>query len=297
MDIDSKLTPGRYVVAVSGGVDSVVLLHILRTIPGLGLTVAHFDHGIRSDSADDQRFVRDLAREYGLPYVFGEGKLGPTASEAVARQARYQFLHRVRTAADAQAVVTAHHQDDALETAILNIVRGTGRRGMTSLQSTDIVKRPLLHIPKVHIVRYAQDNQLLWHEDSTNASDAYKRNYVRHNLLTRFRPADREVLHDIIVDMRHGNAELDELLAQVVVSMSDDGRLHRHSLIMLPHTVAREVMAAWLRASGVAEIDTKMLERLVRAAKTYETGKRVDVTTQYVMEVGKAYLALERTER
>jgi tRNA(Ile)-lysidine synthase TilS/MesJ len=241
--------------------------------------------------------VGELAAQYGLPYVYDEGRLGQGESEAVAREARYAFLHKVRESSGAQAVVMAHHSDDVLETAILNIVRGTGRRGLTSLKSTDIVKRPLLHTPKADIIRYAQDNQLLWREDSTNASDAYKRNYVRHAILPRFSAGDRERLHEIIVGMRGSNVELDELLEQLIIDMSDQSSLRQSVFVMLPHVVAREVMATWLRLHKVDEIDKKMVERLVHAAKTFHDGKRVDVNRDWHLRVCKNYLALERTER
>src|SRR5882724_1815869 len=132
------IKPGRYVVATSGGVDSMALLHLLYQMSrdsdaGWWLTVAHFDHGIRSDSAEDRQLVQAIARQYGLPFVYDEGRLGPGASEATARQARYSFLHQVLGASGARAIMTAHHQDDVLETAIFNLIRGTGRKGLTSL--------------------------------------------------------------------------------------------------------------------------------------------------------------------
>jgi tRNA(Ile)-lysidine synthase len=88
--------PAKYVVAVSGGVDSVVLLHILaRRVPSQRLVVAHFDHGIRPDSYEDLRLVARMANDHGLAFLSDEGKLGPDASEAAARDARYRFLRRV----------------------------------------------------------------------------------------------------------------------------------------------------------------------------------------------------------
>jgi len=291
------LAPGSYVVAVSGGVDSVTLLHVLLAQPGLKLTVAHFDHGVRVDSAEDEKLVRGMAKSYDLPYVTARGNLGPDISEAAARQARYDFLHTVRRAAAADAIVTAHHQDDALEAAIHNILRGTGRRGLTSLRSTDGIKRPLLHIPKTEIIQYAKDNQLLWREDSTNAGDAYTRNYIRHNIVPRFNAADREKLHGIIVAMRQTNAELDAVLDNVLAEQLSEKGMTRSWFIMLPHTAAREVMAAWLRQGGVGDIDKKMVERLVHAAKIFQPGRQVHVAGNLTMHVGKAYLALKHIER
>jgi tRNA(Ile)-lysidine synthetase-like protein len=295
--MDIYLEPGRYVVAVSGGVDSVVLLHVLAARPDLRLTVAHFDHGIRPDSREDRLFVQELAASHGLPFVYDEGILGPKASEEVARKARYDFLHRARQASGAQALVTAHHQDDALETAIINILRGTGRRGLTSLKSTDIVKRPMLHISKTDIRSYADKNNLKWHEDSTNADQMYLRNHIRHRIVPRLPIAEKARLHRLITDMHQTNTELDSLLAECLKNIIVDDKLRRHAFIMLPHAVALEVMAAWLRANNIRDFDKTMLERMVHAAKIYSTDRRVDVTGSVKLSVGKDYLALVSIER
>src|SRR4051812_36593671 len=98
-----KLIPGTYVVAVSGGVDSVALLHMLRQQneggePPLKLVVAHLDHGIREDSADDRKHVQTVAETWGLPFTYHEARLGAGTSEAEAREHRYDFLHQVRQA-------------------------------------------------------------------------------------------------------------------------------------------------------------------------------------------------------
>src|SRR6266542_1461422 len=146
-----RVSPGKYVVAVSGGVDSMVLLDLLRQKPKLELVVSHFDHGIRPDSEEDRRLVQRIARAYGLPFVYARGNLGPKAGEALAREARYAFLRRVQQEQGAKAIITAHHQDDMLETAIMNLLRGTGRRGLSSLKSREGLLRPLLNWTKKDI--------------------------------------------------------------------------------------------------------------------------------------------------
>ena len=143
-----ELEPGVYVVAVSGGVDSMVLLDLLRRQKDLKLVVAHLDHGIRSDSDLDRQLVQQVASKHGLAFVYNTAQLGPGASEALARKARYNFLRRVQLATNATAIVTAHHQDDLIETAILNLLRGTGRKGLSSLGDDKHLRRPLLHVSK-----------------------------------------------------------------------------------------------------------------------------------------------------
>ena len=119
------LKPGKYVLAVSGGVDSMTLLDVLSKNTELDLVVAHFNHGIRDDSSEDEKLVLEAARKYNLSVRLGHARLGPKASEADARQARYIFLHSVVRQEDAKALITAHHQDDMLETAILNLLMVT----------------------------------------------------------------------------------------------------------------------------------------------------------------------------
>lgn len=291
------LEPGRYVVAVSGGVDSMALLHMLNQQPGLQLTVAHLDHGIRQDSAEDRRLVQETAQAKGLPFVYHEARLGAGTSEAAARKARYDFLHKVRNSSGARAIVTAHHQDDVLETAIINLIRGTGRKGLASLSSRHDVERPLLDYPKATLIAYARDQGLIWREDSTNQNTDYLRNYVRQRLLPRFDEAARERLRGLINQTRHTNRAIDTMLTSQLHMQSIAGKLDRVWFNHLPHAVAREMMAAWLRAHGASGFDSKALERLVVAAKVAPAGRLFDVAGGISMAVGARDLALDVLER
>jgi len=292
------LPKGRYVVAVSGGVDSVVLLHLLSQQPQLELIVAHFNHGIREDSHEDEVLAAKLASQYDVPFVSERGQLGPDVSEATARTARYQFLDRVLHDHRAQAIVTAHHEDDMLETAIINVLRGTGRKGLSSLGSHEHLLRPLLHVKKEDIYAYAKANQLEWHEDSTNQDEKYLRNYVRQSILTKFTPEQRAQLLAIIDKAKQLNESIDDLLnTELHLAVSAD-KLSRHWFIMLSHSVAREVLLGWLRqkSSGIT-VDRKTLEYLVQQAKTLAPGQRISVNKDYEILVGKEGLALKRRDR
>lgn len=296
-----ELQPGSYVVAVSGGVDSVVLLHILATNDHLPTTnyqfgVAHYDHGIRENSEEDRRFVGALAKQYGLPYVYDEGDLGPNASEEAARKARYKFLHTVQVQMDADAIITAHHQDDVIETAIINLLRGTGRKGLSSLRSRDGVVRPLLHIPKAEILVYAKKHGLTWHEDSTNKDTRYLRNYVRLQIVPKLDSAKRTKLLDVIEHAKSVNTQIDDILIAMLHTQPEGNTLERHRFIMLPHAVSMEVMAAWLRHVQ-ATFDARGLMRLTIAAKTYAPGHSIDVDRNWCISVHKKTLALTRRDR
>lgn len=295
MELD--LPAGRYVVAVSGGVDSMALLHKLAHTPGMKLTVAHLDHGIRPDSAEDRRLVQRVSEKYKLPFVFHEAKLGTGASEATARKARYDFLRQVAKASGASAIITAHHQDDVLETIILNLLRGTGRKGLSSLQSTAELKRPLLNTTKQGLLRYAKAHHLEWREDSTNLSDGYLRNYIRHHLLPRFDAGARAEMLGIARAAATRNQKIDVLVSQILDQAPETQVLHRTTFLMLPHAVATEVMAAWLRRQGDIEITRALVNGLVVAAKTGRIGSRVDVNRRLVLEIQKETLALRPRER
>ncbi len=287
----------HYIVSVSGGVDSVVLLDVLANQATASLTVAHFDHGIRENSRDDRLFVQNLARDYGLPFVYDEGRLGPNASEAVAREARYMFLRRAKEAAEATAIATAHHQDDVLETAIINLLRGTGRKGLSSLQSTEEIYRPLLTTPKANLITYAQAHGLEWREDSTNADPSYLRNYVRQRILVRFDESSRRQLRQHIDAAMLINAELDSLVIHQLELQPAHNELDRRWFISLPHAVAREIIAMWLREHGASGFNKKTIERLVAQCKTLMPGKQIDVDGRYKIAIKPNILALSPRDR
>jgi len=231
----TDLAPGKYVAAVSGGVDSMALLHMLQKRPGVDLVVAHLDHGIREDSAEDRELVQEYCASHNIKFVYEEAHLGQNASEESARQARYNFLRHACANFKARAIITAHHQDDLLETAIINIIRGTGRRGLSALANHDRLMRPLLHVGKAEILAYARAHGLVWREDSTNLDQKYLRNYVRHQIAARLSEEQRKNLLSIIVRHSALNSEINREL---------DGWLSEH-VELLPGTYSDPDMAGF----------------------------------------------------
>ena len=265
-----------YIIAVSGGVDSVVLLHKLMTFPANPkpvYVVAHFDHGVRDDSASDAEFVRDLARQHNLAFESERAELGVGVSEDVARQARYTFLEKVKEKYRAEAIITAHHQDDVLETMLLNMLRGTSPRGLIGFTRAGIM-RPLLGKSKQELLAYAQEHKLEWREDSTNESDAYLRNYVRRHVMPKLGKNRAELL-EIREKLVQYYYEIDILVRNLMHWAVEDGvDIARSRFVILPYTVQREIMATYLRGKGV-EIDRTMVERAVLAVKTLLPGKHI----------------------
>jgi tRNA(Ile)-lysidine synthase len=193
--------------------------------------------------------------------------------------------------------VTAHHKDDLLETAMLNLLRGTGRKGVTSLASRNGLQRPLLEFSKHEIVAYAKQHNLEWREDSTNADQRYRRNYVRHTLIPRLDTTNRERFHRLIADQRQRNEVIDVLVQHELQSQPTPGTLERRYFNQLPHQVAREVLVSWLRQEGITAFDTRTIERLVVAAKTAYPGKHLALMGNCFIIVTKHDLALEGLER
>ena len=269
-----NIPPGKYVIAVSGGVDSMALLDILARKTSLELIVAHFNHGIRADSAKDEVLVKETVQKYSLLFEVDHGRLGKDASEETARQARYEFLDAVKKKHKVKAVITAHHQDDLIETAFLNILRGTGRKGLSSIQSPKII-RPLLNVPKTEILEYAQKHHLQWREDVTNIETRYLRNYIRQNLMSVLSKKQR---HEIL-DNINKVAKLNKLIERDIATLSHTHltELDRRQFIMLPSDVSEELLAQWLRNNQLRDFDRKTIKRLSTVIKTAPAGSVHDV--------------------
>lgn len=291
------LRPGRYIVAVSGGVDSMVLLNMLKRMPELDLVVAHVDHGIRADSAKDRELVQRIAMSHNIPFIYTQLSLGARASEEVARHARYDFLRHARKKYNALAIMTAHHQDDLLETALMNLLRGTGRYGLNTLTSQPDIIRPLLHIPKRELLAYATRHNLSWREDSTNRDQRHLRNYVRHRVLARADTAGRNHLLSIIV--RHAalnhaiDTEVSALYARHATVQSDGTTLPRHQLIMLPQAVAYELLQHAVRQQVGSRLLQPLAWRALHFVKTARLHRQFELNCYWRLRIGRQIVIVE----
>jgi tRNA(Ile)-lysidine synthase TilS/MesJ len=155
----------------------------------------------------------------------------------------------------------------------------------------------LLHLAKQDVIDYALKHKLSWHEDTTNHDERYTRNYIRHRLLGTVDADTRQQLLAIIGSLQSLNATLDADIAVALSEHTDADRLDASWLKTLPHDVACEIMASWLRSNQVADYDRPTIERLVVQAKTKPAGKRLAVRRGVYMHVEPRTLALMRSER
>lgn len=252
--------PG-YIVAVSGGVDSVALLDMMTKAGTSPLVVAHVDHGIREDSAEDAAFVESLAHQYGLPFRLIQHELGPDASEDVARTVRYAFLRSLAEEYGAR-IVTAHHRDDVVETIAINLHRGTGWRGVAT-HGADVA-RPLLSYSKQQLTQYAKNNNLEWREDSTNQSDKYLRNRIRRHVET-LPESTKQRLLDLREKQHVYRNRIDEEVAAII---GDGPHYSRYFFTHIPTSVAREC----LRRITEGRLTRPQMDRLHHDIKVAKPG-------------------------
>lgn len=276
------------IAAISGGVDSAVMLDMLKK-QNSTIVVAHVNHGIRPTSGEDERFVRELAKQAGMPFESIRLALGPGASEDLARQQRYKWLEKLREKYRADAIATAHHEDDILETIIINLLRGTGWRGLASLRETPTRRRPLLGYSKAAIISYAIEHGLEWREDETNDTSRYLRNRVRSLVVAHCSSADRQrlrVLYDSQVSLRQ---LIENETTRLYNIFCEDGRLLRYPLIMAPDAVSSELLRAWLPYP----LETSRIRDLLMFVKTAQTGAKWSLDgTSYILASHHRFIEL-----
>jgi tRNA(Ile)-lysidine synthase len=296
------------VVGVSGGPDSVALLHLLHSLKGVGdwslrLHVAHLNHQLRGADADaDAAFVESLARKLGLPVaiesvdVRAVARERGTSVEQAGRQCRFEFLERLCLKLDARTVAMAHHADDNAETILHRIIRGTGLRGLGGIRpvrpirpGSDIrIIRPLLAFRRAQIMDYLTERGIESRVDATNHSSEFTRNRIRNIVLPllreKFNPQVDEALLRLGEQARGADAYLSEtserLLESLVVSHDDRQlTLHADLLARKPQVMRAQVVRHALLRLGIGEQELTYghLEAVANLAAGREGNKTLDL--------------------
>jgi tRNA(Ile)-lysidine synthase len=269
----------RIGLAVSGGADSVALLHLLLPLcraRGIDATVLHADHGLRAESAREAAFVRSLAASKGLTCLAGELHLADRrpdgdSLEMAARSARHAFFATCCQQAGLDAVATGHQADDVAETLLLRLSRGSGGAGLSALRPRSPASpalaqaagrpydllRPLLPVSGRALRDWLTRRALPWCDDASNQSCAIPRNRVRHLVLPQLEAAWGAPLRaglcrsaDIL---REDDALLDELAVRRLTRAVRDGVLELTRLLRAPEALRRRMLRLWLYAQGLPE--------------------------------------------
>lgn len=258
----------RLLVAVSGGVDSVVLLHILCSLIetlNLSLEVAHLDHQIRRESATDAGFVTNLCSQWSVPCHIESSDVPALAEqnkvslEMAGRQARREFLQRIAGEISADLIALGHHQDDQVETFLLRLLRGSGQNGLAAMKILQgCWWRPLLESRRAEILLYAQHHELSWVEDQSNSDPAFLRNKLRGQIIPQlleinplFSAGINRLTHQIQVDEDYWEAKIETRFPTFVQPSVDGLRLKRSALsITHPALRIRLLREALLRVRG-----------------------------------------------
>lgn len=264
------------------------------------LVVAHFDHGIRQNSREDAEFVRRKAAEYGLEFQCERAELGKNASEAAAREQRYDFLHRLANEKDdghGVEIWTAHHLDDLVETVTINFWRGTGWRGLASLD-THGVRRPFLEteliyepMDKAAIFEYAAKRRLEYREDPSNSWDDYLRNRLRQQLNEH--PLDFEqkmAIYQLWQRQKQLKKELDQTVNSLLPEAKEKwerGWFRALNDDQLARSVAMELLRAGTIRAGVSATRPQ-LENFRRAILEYLPGKTFNLPGDKLVKLAKA---------
>jgi tRNA(Ile)-lysidine synthase len=253
----------RYLVGVSGGVDSRALLHLLPMIGFCDLVVCHLNHNLRGvESLEDCKFVHRLARRLRLPfYTENLAGLPSTGSlEGAAREARFKFFARAADNCSTSSLFLAHHADDQIETFLFNLFRGTGALDNAAMKVKShvtvgtrdlLVCRPLLQVWKDEICEFVAAFHLKFREDSTNVSRQIVRNRVRHDLIPEIEKLMGRQVKRVLMRTIEIAADEGELLRSLVPEMEEE--LEVRELRKLPIAIQRRAIHRWLRSRGIKD--------------------------------------------
>ena len=276
--LESRLTPGdRLCVALSGGCDSVVLLHALRhlALPA-ELSALHVHHGLSPNADAWAGFCTDLCRDWDIPLTLRHVEVPRDSGEGLEAAAR-----RLRHAAFAECstggvkwIVLAHHRDDQAETVLLNLLRGAGVDGAGGMVTERThgtlgvrLIRPLLDIPRSALEAYAAAHGLTWIDDESNADTLFRRNYLRHEIMPRLAarfPGSAASLARAAAHFTEGAALLADLAEVDRVAVAPGGRIEISRLNALPLARARNLLRHELRLTGSAAPDTRWIDEALR---------------------------------
>ncbi len=274
----------KVLVAVSGGADSMALLHILKELQKEGLCVihvAHVEHGIRGEaSEEDARFVEKVCLEWNLPFHLKKVQVPELAMEwkvsheVAGRKARYDFFMEILAKIEGQKIAVAHHMDDQAETLLLHLMRGSGGKGLGGMQPVREGKiiRPLIQVTRSQIEDYCRDNHIHYRRDATNLERVYQRNRMRVDVIPYLK--------------EHYNPDIIATLARTAeILRQDEEYLDGKSREAFNSLLKKDENGLHICIKGFLDCHTALQRRVLRLVFASLTGSTTDVGYKHINEI------------
>ena len=287
----------KYLLAFSGGIDSVVLANALKQL-GVRFALAHCNFKLRGAESDaDQAFVEKFAKANQIPLYINVCDLSQTEKniQIAARNARYQWFDSLLEQHQFEYLLTAHHLDDSLETFFINLLRATGLKGLLGIRDHHKILRPLQNITRQEILEFARQHNLIWREDSSNASDKYRRNFIRHHIipkLVKLQPDFHQSFYKTLEYLKQNQAVIDDWFENVKNEVINGDKGISKLDIKAFDTVKQQdlFLFHWLSSYGFT--DMKAIKQLLKT----QTGKEIFSRTHRLTKHGD-YLLLQKVEK
>lgn len=298
----------KLLVGVSGGPDSVALLHLLCAT-GQRPVVAHVNHrlrGIRSDR--DERFVHGLCARWGLEFqgvrvpAPGTGRCGESI-EQTARRQRYDFFQQVARERGIQKVLVAHHRNDQAETLLMRLLRGAGRRGLGGMKVEGTLPvpgskipliRPLLRVGRDELLDYLRANHVPFRTDHTNDQDRFYRNRIRRRLIPLLEREFQPSVVEVLARTAEILADEDQVLEKRVPVLGRGARISGAKLLGLADGLRGRALSRWLETHGCPSPSWERIEALLRVLSSTHSGdRRVQLSSGCCVRVNKGLLSFE----
>lgn len=260
-----------FLVGLSGGIDSVVLLDLMRHQPNINVRAVHIHHGLSPNADHWADFCHRLCEQHHIPFELRKVEVsGKNGVESNARQARYQAVGE--TIRPNEVFVTAHHLDDQAETVLLALKRGSGIKGLAAMQAVGFwqnfaIFRPLLNISKAEITAYAEHRNLTWITDESNADNRYDRNFLRNQILPalnqRF-PAFNQMLARTAQHCAEQQALIEELLEnELHTRLGTENQLNIHGFDAYSPLKQQQLLRLWLARNRVQMPSQAQLQAVI----------------------------------
>ena len=279
----------KLILAVSGGVDSMALLAMYAHAD---IIVAHIDHGTRKSSANDADFVRRKCQELGVKFYETKLELGEGVSEELARKKRYEFLKTIQEK-ESGTLCTAHHLDDVLESIAINLIRGTGWRGLTPFYGDELV-RPFIisKMWKRDVLKFAGEHGVCFRQDPTNYEADYLRNRVREKM-AELDDATRVDIIKLFEKQNELRRKIEKLVTELAKQTVVGKNFHKKELFLaVDEKVALEILREICLMHGYS-LTRKQLADFLSAIKTYAPHKKFNLPKNHFVTILKNYIMFE----